>query len=400
MVQVLVKVKTFLNQYYKKAIKYPHIWIGFVILFAVISLIWLPYWRVSQFGINNATENATLENQYRATFAQILGGVAIGISLYYAWQRNNIAQEGQITDRFTRAIDQLGAIDHLGNPAIEIRLGGIYALGRIANESEKDYWSIMEILTSYIRKNSSLEIENITVEDGNNQKKLSLDIQSILTVIQKSKYPSNDQELNRLDLHRLDLHGTYLREAQLKGANLEIANLKEANLEYANLQWTNLTGANLKEAVLFRANLKGANLNYALLEGADLQAANLEIIRDFDDLFGLLENSNPVKVASLERAILADANLRDADLEGVSLEGAMLTNTNFEGAILKEVNLKKAILDGANLEGADLKGAKNLTIEQLSEVKTLYNAKLDDELRESLKNKYPDLYDHLIEKQK
>lgn len=35
-----------------------------------------------------------------------------------------IAQEGQITERFTRAIEQLG------NPATEIRLGGIYALGR------------------------------------------------------------------------------------------------------------------------------------------------------------------------------------------------------------------------------------------------------------------------------
>jgi len=108
MVQVLVKVQTFLNQYYEKPKKYPHIWIGLIILLAAISLIWLPYWRVSQFGINNATENATLENQYRTTLAQMLGGVAIGISLYYTWQRNNIAQEGQITERFTRAIDQLG----------------------------------------------------------------------------------------------------------------------------------------------------------------------------------------------------------------------------------------------------------------------------------------------------
>ena len=68
-----------------------------------------------------------------------------------------IAQEGQITERFTRAVDQLGAIDQLGNPAIEIRLGGIYALERIANESEKDYWPIMEILTAYVRKNSPVE---------------------------------------------------------------------------------------------------------------------------------------------------------------------------------------------------------------------------------------------------
>lgn len=95
----------------------------------------VPHWQVSQYGIINATERATLENQYRATLAQILGGIAIGIGLYYTWRRITIAekelkvsQEGQIIERFTRAVDKLGTIDQSENPAIEIRLGGIYAL--------------------------------------------------------------------------------------------------------------------------------------------------------------------------------------------------------------------------------------------------------------------------------
>jgi hypothetical protein len=36
-------------------------------------------------------------------------------------------------------------------------LGGIYALESIANESDKDYWQFMEILTADVRKNSSIE---------------------------------------------------------------------------------------------------------------------------------------------------------------------------------------------------------------------------------------------------
>lgn len=59
--------------------------------------------------------------------------------------------EGQITERFTRAIDQLGS------DKLQIRLGGIYALVSIANESDKDYWQFMEILTADVRKNSSTE---------------------------------------------------------------------------------------------------------------------------------------------------------------------------------------------------------------------------------------------------
>ncbi len=102
-------------------------------------------------GINNVTEKVTQENQSRATLAQILGGIAIGIGIYFAWGNLTTAREGQITERFTRAIDQLG------NKNLEIRLGGIYALERIANESQRDYWPIMEILTAYVRKNSGVE---------------------------------------------------------------------------------------------------------------------------------------------------------------------------------------------------------------------------------------------------
>jgi hypothetical protein len=35
-----------------------------------------------------------------------------------------LTQQGQITDRYTKAIEQLGA------EKLEVRLGGIYALGR------------------------------------------------------------------------------------------------------------------------------------------------------------------------------------------------------------------------------------------------------------------------------
>src|SRR5829696_516895 len=49
-----------------------------------------------------------------------------------------ITEQGQITERFTRAIDQLGETE------LEIRLGGIYALERIAKDSpERDYSTVM-----------------------------------------------------------------------------------------------------------------------------------------------------------------------------------------------------------------------------------------------------------------
>jgi hypothetical protein len=71
---------------------------------------------------------------------------------------------------------------------------------------------------------------------------------------------------------------------------------------------------------------------------------------------------------------------------------------NLEMAYLQGADLKDAHLEGANLidvhlEEADLKQAKNLTIDQLSKVKTLYDAKLDEQYLIPLKEKYPTLFE-------
>ena len=72
------------------------------------------------------------------------------------------------------------------------------------------------------------------------------------------------------------------------------------------------------------------------------------------------------------------ANLRGANLQGANLEGS-----DFEGVDLK----------GTDLKGANLEGARNLSFDQLSRVKTLYDTKLDKELLISLKEKYPALFE-------
>jgi proteasome lid subunit RPN8/RPN11 len=121
------------------------------------------------------------------------------------------------------------------------------------------------------------------------------------------------------------------------------------------------------------ANLDGADFEGANLEGSDFKKANLE-------------------EADLEGTDLIGANLEGSDLMGASLAGADLKEANLKKANLRSANFKEADLKGADFEGANLKGSLNLSIEQLSEAKTLYNAKLDDELLIPLKEKYPTLF--------
>src|SRR5215217_7032272 len=120
--------------------------LGALVLFAAVGGILV--WYIAPSG---AAEKQALV----VTLAQILGGTALLSGLYFTWRTLQVNREGQITERFTRAIDQLGKIEDEGNRLFEIRLGGIYSLGRIARENqEPDDWLIMEVLTAYVRQHA------------------------------------------------------------------------------------------------------------------------------------------------------------------------------------------------------------------------------------------------------
>jgi hypothetical protein len=62
------------------------------------------------------------------------GTVIVGLTGFWANVRNTnkttaLTKQGQVTDRYTKAIDQLGS------DKIDVRIGGMYALERIARDS-------------------------------------------------------------------------------------------------------------------------------------------------------------------------------------------------------------------------------------------------------------------------
>jgi hypothetical protein len=75
------------------------------------------------------TNRLKLQNDARATLLQALAGGVLLLGAYLTWRQLRVTREGQITDRYTKAVEQLGS-EHL-----DVRLGGIYALERIARDS-------------------------------------------------------------------------------------------------------------------------------------------------------------------------------------------------------------------------------------------------------------------------
>ena len=194
----------------------------------------------------------------------LLAGAA-GISFFFLLWRTYLAHQDTKTkkkEENTNKLNQINkaytdAIDQLSNDKITIRLGGAYALEQLAQNNQSMHSQIMEVLCSYVRLNSPSNIEK-PEEDKN----ITLDIQTILTIIGRRNH--------EFDKEPLDLSGSNLRKANLEGANLEGANLLGADLFAANLENAKLQKANLQDANLTGANLEGANLL-----GADLFAANL-----------------------------------------------------------------------------------------------------------------------------
>jgi len=91
-----------------------------------------------------------LQNDARTTwlqgYAALLVLIGAGSASYVALRQVRATREGQVTDRYTKAIDQLDQKN-----ALAVRLGGLYALERIARDSRDDRATIAEVLCAYVR---------------------------------------------------------------------------------------------------------------------------------------------------------------------------------------------------------------------------------------------------------
>lgn len=339
---------------------------------------------------------ARLVDDHRKTLAQILLGLGATITVYLSWQRSRVEQKTLLvtqknllvaeqnldTTRFAKAVEQLGS------ERIAIRFGGIYALEKIARVSPNDHWTVMEILTAYVREHASWknpEEAPVAAAEIKKEPPPAKDTQAILTVIMRRDWERDADQNRRLDLSKTDLRNANLSGAHLEKIDLSGAHLEEANLYAAHLEEANLSGAHLQGARLYAAHLQGVNLSEAHLEKMNLSGAHLT---------GANFSGAYLCETNLGGAHLESANLTGAHLQGANLLAAILPNANFteanlSGALLRRldldrVNFNKTHLKEADLRRADLEGARNLTREQLSHAILDHETKLPPEFQDML----------------
>ncbi|KUM90257.1 hypothetical protein AQI88_38810 [Streptomyces cellostaticus] len=257
---------------------------------------------------------------------------ALVVSVWINRNETETTKGGQITDRYT------AAVDNLGNPSADVRLGGIYALQRIMKDSPRDQTSVVDVLSAYIRTHSRLAGKGSAGYSGRPE----ADVQAAFEVLAR-RNPEQDGS-SEVDLREAHLPHIAVRSASRKGtieedltgvdrARLPNSNLSGADLSRANLPGSDFHCAYLVGAVLDRAALAGADLRWDWLDQADLGHAHLEHAR--------LGEASLVD-ASLAKASLLGADMHDADLRGVDLSGAVLTNADLRGADLRTA-LQRAV---------------------------------------------------------
>jgi hypothetical protein len=236
-------------------------------------------------------ERLKLQNDVRIGLLQAVAGVAVIAAVAGTWQqletdRRQLRQQleaagaTQAGERFAQALDQLGS------EQLDVRLGGIYGLERVAARASEEaaaaatayrppwvddppsvWWGsqdriqVFEILSAYVRTTSHRPPVGPA---GSSLQVRQADVHAALTVLARRTVLGGDPPL--------DLSGSLLAGARLGWARLAEADLRGADVRGSSLQHAELAGVHLEQSLLCGTQLQGADLRGAHLAGARASA--------------------------------------------------------------------------------------------------------------------------------
>jgi hypothetical protein len=236
-------------------------------------------------------ERLKLQNDVRIGLLQGVAGVAVIAAVVVTWQQLEtdrrqlrqqleLAGQSQAAERFAQALDQLGS------EQLDVRLGGIYGLERVAARASQeaaaaggafrpppaDGWSgwpsqdrvqVFEILSAYVRTSSHRPPVGPAGSPAALQVRQA-DVNAAVTVLARRTVLAGDPPL--------DLSGSLLAGARLGWARLAGADLRGADVSGASLQHAELAGVHLEQSLLCGTQFQGADLRGAHLAGARASA--------------------------------------------------------------------------------------------------------------------------------
>jgi Pentapeptide repeats (8 copies) len=293
-----------------------------------------------------------------ATSVVAIGTAVVAIGTFDVSQKTlRLSQQTLDANTRQQASDRFGkAIEHLGSDNIDVRLGGIFALDKLAWDTPSEHPDVYNVLTSFVRGHAvvgkdacadssppgvvpsspapaspapssmaaltslapspvAAVASSAPTSPASTGPRPKEDIQTVIYLVgrRNRQYDSMNESI---DFSHACLRGaSFLAEtvADYSDVNMNSSDLRSANLGLAKLENAYLMGATLDDALIISAKLHGARLTYAHmwragLSGADLRGAH-------------------VANADLRSANLCNADLSDADLSGANLADVVYDST-------------------------------------------------------------------------
>lgn len=324
---------------------------------ALIALVFFSIWKLATtFGTAVGVESMRWHVLAIVGMIVSLGGLlAIPLMItnaFHAERRTRATEESYLTDRIAQAVEKLGSErivwrdnKQSSEPNLEVRMGALYLLERIAKDSPRDHVPVTETICAYIRENANkphIDVEATKENEKAAAKRLKVKLADLDAGVKEEclayAIPRADVQaaatiLGRRSLDAIEIETKEKYVLDLRGVFLDRIDWSNANLANAIMD-----GASLNKATLSVANLRGARLKDASLEGADLFKANLT------------------------EAWMSGAKLSNAWLDWAILHGSQLSLAKFQNA-----NFSATELSFAAVKNADFTNAKHLAEEQLAE---------------------------------
>ena len=253
-----------------------------------------------------------------------------------AERQSGTAQQSLLNERYQQSAAMLGS------DVLAVRLAGIYALQRLAEEHPRQYHiQIMRLFCAFVRNptvegNDKAGLANhetgeaTETHDGCARVRAHQDVEAVMEAIATRKAVGIELEEDigfRYDFRNADLSG------------LDLFNVRGVKLAGAKLTDANLSGIRLSPGTDLSSIRDGyeVNLSKARLNGVNFRASNLW-------------------ESDLSCSLLIRADLQDADLRYADLSSATLANSNMSGTELRD-----AILSGTKFLLNDHPPARGLT---------------------------------------
>jgi hypothetical protein len=266
---------------------------------AAVAFFVLPNRLVDDKRFAKAASDASIEqkrlearNDVRAVGVQLVAAAALIVGGALTWRTVWLTREGQITDRLAEAVARLGE-----DEKVNVRVGAIYALGRVARDSRVDHPAVMALLGEHLRATHPAVDEDGRRLELTSRRGVDPEVRAVAVVLHTRRAEWDPKQ------SRLNFSGIDFRNAPLEGVDLRRANLRKSNFRGAFLSDADLRGAWLQEATLGSASLQRCKLNGAELTGAELAYAHAER-------------------ASFRAAVLDEVSWQSTDLCGADLRAA------------------------------------------------------------------------------